>query len=43
MEIQGYCERNQHQLINTQASAIAVLPENVTQVHVLQAVARIPF
>ncbi len=33
----------QHQLINTQASAIAVLPENETQVHVLQAVARIPF
>ncbi len=33
----------QHQLINTQASAVAVLPENETQVHVLQAVARIPF
>lgn len=33
----------QYQLINTQTSAIAILPENSTQVHVLQAVARIPF
>jgi hypothetical protein len=33
----------QYQVIDTQASAIAILPENETQVHVLQAVARIPF